>query len=138
MREVQELPEPAERPTGVDLERVWEERRARFSAGFPGLVADVRVREALSISINREVIGPDVLGTGELPAYGWVPPGTSNYEGETYMPDWASEDYGARIERAQALMEEAGFGRSHQQCGFGWIPDGSPFFSLPDQPGIIT
>lgn len=73
-------------------------------------LADVRVREALSISINREVIGPDVLGTGELPAYGWVPPGTSNYEGETYMPDWASEDYGARIERAQALMEEAGFG----------------------------
>jgi predicted DNA-binding transcriptional regulator YafY len=47
MREVQELPEPAERPTGVDLERVWEERRARFSAGFPGLVADVRVREAV-------------------------------------------------------------------------------------------
>lgn len=70
---------------------------------------DVNVRKALSIAINREVIGPDVLGTGELPAYGWVPPGTANYEGEQYMPDWASEDYGARVEEARGLMEEAGY-----------------------------
>ena len=73
-------------------------------------LADVRVREALSISINREVIGPDVLGTGELPAYGWVPPGTSNYDGDDYAPAWASEDYDARIERAKTLMTEAGYG----------------------------
>ncbi len=42
---------------------------------------NVNVRKALSISVLRDVIGPDVLGTGELPAYGWVPPGTANYEG---------------------------------------------------------
>ena len=43
------------------------------------------------MAINRDVIGPDVLGTGELPAYGWVPEGTANYEGvEPYMPEWAS------------------------------------------------
>ncbi len=36
---------------------------------------DVRVRTALSMALNREVIGPQVLGTGELPAYSWVPPG---------------------------------------------------------------
>ncbi|WIY52330.1 peptide ABC transporter substrate-binding protein [Devosia sp. YIM 151766] len=70
---------------------------------------DMNVRKALSISLNREVIGPDVLGTGELPAYGWVPPGTANYEGEQYMPDWASEDYGTRIADATALMEAAGY-----------------------------
>lgn len=70
---------------------------------------DINVRKALSISINREVIGPDVLGTGELPAYGWVPPGTANFAAEAYMPDWASEDYGARVEDAKALMEEAGY-----------------------------
>lgn len=70
---------------------------------------DVNVRKALSIAINREVIGPDVLGTGELPAYGWVPPGTANFASEAYMPDWASEDYGARVEEAKALMEAAGY-----------------------------
>ncbi|KKB07508.1 peptide ABC transporter substrate-binding protein [Devosia chinhatensis] len=70
---------------------------------------DVNVRKALSIAINREVIGPDVLGTGELPAYGWVPPGTANFPSEAYMPEWASEDYGARVEEATALMEAAGY-----------------------------
>jgi predicted DNA-binding transcriptional regulator YafY len=45
MREVEELAEPAVRPAGFDLERMWEERRARFSAGFPDFTAAVRVRE---------------------------------------------------------------------------------------------
>ena len=70
---------------------------------------DVRVREALSIAINRKVIGPDILGTGELPAYGWVPPGTSNYEGEQYMPAYADETYDERVAEAAKLMEEAGY-----------------------------
>jgi oligopeptide transport system substrate-binding protein len=75
-----------------------------------GPLTDVRIREALSIAVNREVIGPDILTTGELPAYGWVPPGTANYDVEAYMPDYATEDYGARVERAVALMAEAGYG----------------------------
>lgn len=74
---------------------------------------DVNIRKALSISVMRDVIGPDVLGTGELPAYGWVPPGTGNYEGETYMPAWASEPYDQRVEEAKALMAEAGYSPDH-------------------------
>lgn len=70
---------------------------------------DVNVRKALSIAINREVIGPDVLGTGEIAAYGWVPPGTANYPADAYMPEWASQEYGARVEEAKALMEAAGY-----------------------------
>jgi oligopeptide transport system substrate-binding protein len=70
---------------------------------------DARVREALSISVLRDIIGPEILGTGELPAYGWVPPGTANYEGEAYMPAWASEPYESRVERAKTLMAEAGY-----------------------------
>jgi oligopeptide transport system substrate-binding protein len=68
-----------------------------------------KVREALSISIYREIIGPEITGTGELPAFGWVPPGVSNYEGEQYMPDWASLPYDERVAKAKALMEEAGY-----------------------------
>lgn len=70
---------------------------------------DVNVRKALSISVNRKVIGPDILGTGELPAYGWVPPGVANYEGASYNPAWASQDYGVRVAEAKALMEAAGY-----------------------------
>lgn len=74
------------------------------------VLQDPKIREALSIAINREVIGPDVLGTGELPAYGWVPPGTTNYEGEQYLPDWIEEPYDQRVARAVELMTEAGYG----------------------------
>lgn len=71
---------------------------------------DARVREALSISVLRDVIGPDILGTGELPAYGWVPPGTGNYVDEPYMPEWAEMPYEERVARAQELLTEAGYG----------------------------
>lgn len=70
---------------------------------------DIRVRQALTMAINRDVIGPDVLGTGELPAYGWVPLGTPNYEGEAYMPEWASLPYEEKVAKAAALMAEAGY-----------------------------
>lgn len=70
---------------------------------------NVNIRKALSISIMRDVIGPEVLGTGELPAYGWVPEGTANYEGTPYMPDWAGKPYEERVAEAKALMAEAGY-----------------------------
>jgi len=68
------------------------------------------VRKALSMSINRDVIGPDVLGTGELPAYGWVPEGTANYEGVTpYQPEWIGLSYEERVAEAKAIMEGLGY-----------------------------
>ena len=68
------------------------------------------VRKALSMAINRDVIGPDVLGTGEVPAYGWVPPGTANYEGvEAYQPEWISKSYEERVADAKAIMEGLGY-----------------------------
>lgn len=71
---------------------------------------NVDVRKALSISINREIIGPDIWGSGEPAAYAWVPPGTGNYEGvEPYMPDWASQPYEERVAEAKALMAELGY-----------------------------
>ena len=71
---------------------------------------DVRVRQALSMAVNREVIGPQILGTGELPAYGWVPPGMNNYVEKSYRAQWADLDYGAKVEKAKALLAEAGYG----------------------------
>jgi oligopeptide transport system substrate-binding protein len=71
---------------------------------------NVNVRKALSLAVNREVIGPDIWGSGEPAAYAWVPPGTANYEGVTpYMPEWASLPYDERVAQAKALMEEAGY-----------------------------
>jgi oligopeptide transport system substrate-binding protein len=68
------------------------------------------VRKALSMAINRDVIGPDVLGTGELPAYGWVPEGTANYEGvDPYQPSWIGLSYEERVADAKAVMEGLGY-----------------------------
>jgi oligopeptide transport system substrate-binding protein len=73
-------------------------------------LADVNVRKALSMAINREIIGPDIFGTGELPAYSWVPPGTANYIDNAFEYEWADTPYEERVAEAQALMEEAGYG----------------------------
>jgi oligopeptide transport system substrate-binding protein len=72
-------------------------------------LADVNVRTAMSMAINRDVIGPNVLGTGELPAYGWVPPGTANYPYPGFEPEWVALPYEERVAQAVGLMEAAGF-----------------------------
>lgn len=69
---------------------------------------NANVRKALSMSVNREVIGPQVLGTGETPAYSWVPPGMANYR-EPATVDWKDMDYGAKVAMAKELLEGEGY-----------------------------
>lgn len=71
---------------------------------------DANVRKALSMAVNREVIGPQILGTGELPAYSWVPPGIANYEGGPATVDWKDMAYPAKLDEAKALLAAAGYG----------------------------
>lgn len=70
--------------------------------------SDVRVREALALAIDRDVLTERITQAGEIPAYGWVPPGTYNYEPAT-LP-WATETQQERNEQAKALLAEAGYG----------------------------
>lgn len=70
---------------------------------------DVRVRQALSLAINREAITDQVLKTGEIAAYSFVPPGTENYAGPSYV-SWKDTPYAERVEQAKALLAEAGYG----------------------------
>jgi len=69
---------------------------------------DPDVRKALSMSVYREVIGPQILGTGEIPAYSWVPPGMANYA-EPYTVEWKDLPYPEKVAEATALLEKAGF-----------------------------
>lgn len=70
---------------------------------------DKRIRQALSMSINRKAIVEKVLKTGELAAYSFVPPGVSHYEQPSEVT-WKDVPYGERIKKAKALLKEAGFG----------------------------
>jgi oligopeptide transport system substrate-binding protein len=63
---------------------------------------DWRVRKAISLAIDRDVIVNDVLGLGQLPAHHIVPPG---------MPGYTSPESAIRHdpEAARRLLAEAGF-----------------------------
>jgi len=101
------------------IERLLDERPDElFVAPFQGLyyyvfnhntpqLSDRRVREALSMAVNRPVITDKILGNGALPAYSWVPPGMDNY-GVPYSAAWQDMPYSMRVARAKQLMAEAG------------------------------
>ena len=70
---------------------------------------DIRVRTALSLAIDREVIASRVMRAGEKPAYAYIPPGLPTYPGKAELR-FRRMPMAARIVKAKALLREAGFG----------------------------
>jgi oligopeptide transport system substrate-binding protein len=70
---------------------------------------DVRVRNALGMSLDREFITDEVLKVGYIPAYAFVPPGMNAYPGGPKVR-WAELSRADRLAEAKRLLEEAGFG----------------------------
>ncbi|MFZ0500726.1 MAG: peptide ABC transporter substrate-binding protein [Steroidobacteraceae bacterium] len=68
---------------------------------------DVKVRRALAMAIDREKLAQLVLRSGELPAYGWVPPGVSDYAPQS--PDYRALSQPQRVAEARKLYAEAGY-----------------------------
>lgn len=69
---------------------------------------DVRVRKALSLLVNREVITKQLLGTGEVPAFSFTPEITSG--SKPLVHDWQRMTQKERDAEAAKLIKEAGFG----------------------------
>ncbi len=67
---------------------------------------DVALRRALSLAIDRKAL-VDVIGRGEQPAYGVVPPGIDGYRNAVY--EWRDEDSASRISLAKATYAAAGY-----------------------------
>jgi oligopeptide transport system substrate-binding protein len=70
---------------------------------------DVRVRQALSMAIDREFLAEQIWGRTMVPAYAFVPPGIGNY-GEPAYADYKETPAEEREEQAKVLLAEAGFG----------------------------
>jgi len=69
---------------------------------------DVRVRKALSMVLDRDLIADDVVGTGEIAAYNMVPEYVTQYPAPAYeWRDWTQQQ---RLEEAQRLYSAAGYG----------------------------
>lgn len=75
-------------------------RRAPFAG-------DVKLRRALAMSIDREKLAQLVLRSGELPAYGWIPPGVDGYTPQS--PDYRALPMPQRVAEARKLYAEAGY-----------------------------
>lgn len=75
-------------------------RRAPFKDNLP-------LRRALSMVIDREKLAQAVLKVGEVPAYGWIPPGVHDYTPQTF--DYANTPIADRIAEARKLYAAAGY-----------------------------
>lgn len=69
-------------------------------------LADVRVRRALSLAIDRQRLVDSVTPGGESVAFGWVP----DFEGyPSQLPEWAAWTQEERNAAARQLLDAAGY-----------------------------
>lgn len=73
-------------------------------------LADVRVRQALSMVVDREFLAEDIWGGTMVPGYSFVPPGIANYAGGPAYATWKDQTPIEREEAAIKLMKAAGYG----------------------------
>jgi oligopeptide transport system substrate-binding protein len=81
-----------------------------FNLDRPPFRESKSLRRALSMVIDRERLAEIVLRAGELPAYGWVPPGVEDYTSQSF--DYRGLPLDERIARARRLYQEAGYSAS--------------------------
>ncbi|WP_342639907.1 oligopeptide ABC transporter substrate-binding protein OppA [Proteus faecis] len=73
---------------------------------------DPRVREALKLSMDRDIITYKVKNQGDIPAYGFTPPFTDGIKESKpeWFANWTQEQ---RNEKARQLLEEAGYNKAN-------------------------
>ncbi|WP_264289211.1 ABC transporter substrate-binding protein [Duffyella gerundensis] len=75
-----------------------------------GPTADVRVRQALSMTIDRRIIAEKVLGTGEKPAWHFTPDVTAGFTpAQSMLQQHSQEELNVQ---AKTLLAAAGYGPS--------------------------
>lgn len=70
------------------------------------VMKDIRVRKALSMVIDRDILSQKVTADGQLPAYGVIVKGTAGADVTAY--DWAKWPMEKRVAEAKNLLEQAG------------------------------
>lgn len=70
-------------------------------------LSNPKVREALTMAIDRDFITNNVLKSGEIPAYSMVPYGLENYQPSEYK--WKKLNKEERKTKAKQLLKQEGF-----------------------------
>ncbi|MDF0604511.1 peptide ABC transporter substrate-binding protein [Neisseriaceae bacterium TC5R-5] len=70
------------------------------------LLKDIRVRKALSMVIDRDILAQKITADGQLPIYGVIVRGVNGASPTSY--DWAAWPMAKRVEEAKKLLVQAG------------------------------
>ncbi len=81
-----------------------------FNLSKPPFKDNPKLRQALTMAIDREVIVGKVMNGVALPAYSYVPSGTWNYTPQ--VPEWAAWPREKKLAAARRLYAEAGYSAS--------------------------
>lgn len=73
----------------------------------PYFATNLSLRKSLALAIDRKSLEATILPFGQRPAYGFVPPGTWNYDPQSW--DWNGLPDSERIKEARRLYALAGF-----------------------------
>jgi oligopeptide transport system substrate-binding protein len=69
---------------------------------------NAKLRQALSMAIDRDWVAKKMVDAGNAPAWGLLPPGLGSET--TARPDWVSWPRAKRLAQAKRLLAEAGYG----------------------------
>jgi len=82
-----------------------------FNLTRPPFKDNLKLRKALSMAVDRDILTEKITKAGEVPAYGWVPPGVNNYTSQQL--DYAKLSRAERIKKAKQLYREAGYSKGN-------------------------
>lgn len=93
---------------------IWERTNfLEFNMKSPKYADNLKLRQALSMAVDRQVITDKVLKSGQAPLYSIVTPTIENGKYADTKYDWASWSRDKQIEEAKKLYAEAGYDTSH-------------------------
>ena len=68
---------------------------------------DARVRTAVKLTLDRQIIAEKIMGQGQIPAFGFTPPYING--GKFSAPAWFNQTQAERNAAAKQLLAEAGY-----------------------------
>ncbi len=83
-----------------------------FNIALPKL-QDIRVRQALSMAVDREIISQAILASHPKPLYSVVTPTIANGQYADIQYAWSKEPRKQQIAEAQKLYKDAGYSPNH-------------------------
>lgn len=102
---------PAELKVYPNLCTYYYEINLRANRDNNKPLTDVRLRAALKLALNRDILVNKVKNQGELEAFGFTPPFTNNFS--DVAPAWRGWTQERRNQEAKKLLAEAGYDGQH-------------------------